>query len=77
MNIFDLFTFKKEAAKVFTPENFKIIMEKARTEIINQINNNILGSEKKSIVDNIIIAKIRELRSTCKNKVLRHKLICR
>lgn len=70
MSIFDVFTFKKEAEKIFTAGNFKAVMEKAREEIIKQINSNILGSAKKELVDNAVIAKIREFRSTCKNKLV-------
>ena len=70
MSIFDVFTFKKEAVKVFTAENFAAVMEKAKEEIIKQADKKIAGSEKKTIVDNIVIAKIREFRSTCKNKLV-------
>lgn len=70
MSIFDVFSFKKEAAKVFTAENFAAVMEKAKEEIIKQIDAKVSGYEKKTIVDNIVIAKIREFRSTCKNKLV-------
>lgn len=70
MSIFDVFSFKKEATKVFTKENFSAVLEKAREEIIKQVNSSLLGSEKKALVDNAVIAKIREFRSTCKNKLV-------
>lgn len=71
MSIFDIFSFKKEAAKVFTKENFSAVMEKAREEIIKQVKNTeLLGPAKKVLVDNAVIFKIREFRSTCKNKLV-------
>lgn len=70
MGIFDIFTFKKEASTVFTSENFSAVIKKAREEIIKQIKSNIPGPEKKVLVDNAVIFKIRELRSTCKNKLV-------
>ena len=71
MSIFDIFTFKKEATKIFTKENFSAVMNKAREEIIKQVKNTeILGPAKKVLVDNAVIAKIREFRSTCHNKLV-------
>lgn len=70
MGIFDIFTFKKEAEKVLTPENFSEVLQKARGEIIKQAKANIPGIEKKTLVDNAVIVKIREFRSTCKNKIV-------
>lgn len=70
MSIFDVFSFKKEAVKVFTAENFAAVMEKAKEEIIKQVDKKIAGSEKKTLVDNVVIAKIREFRNTCKNKLV-------
>jgi hypothetical protein len=70
MSIFDIFSFKKEAAKVFTAENFKAVLETARVEIIKQAKENIPGPEKKILVDNIVIVKIREFRNSCKNKLV-------
>ena len=61
MSIFDVFSFKKEAAKVFTKENFQHILETARAEIIKQAKANIPGIEKKLIVDKAVIAKIEIL----------------
>ena len=70
MSIFDLFTFKKDAEKVLTKENFVAVMKRAREEIIKQVKNNIPGPEKKRIVDNIVILKVREAKEGCKNKVV-------
>lgn len=70
MSIFDVFSFKKEAAKVFTAENFSTILELARAEIIKQIKSNIPGPEKKALVDSIIIFKIREFGNGCHNKLV-------
>ena len=41
MSIFDIFSFKKEASKVFTKENFAHIMETARTAIIKRASINV------------------------------------
>ena len=70
MSIFDVFSFKKDAAKVFTKEAFTAVLERARVEIIKQVKNNIPGPEKKRIVDNIVILKVREAREGCKNKAV-------
>ena len=70
MSIFDVFSFKKEASKIFTKENFKAVMEKAKEEIIKQIKSNIPGPEKKAIVDAIVIAKVKEFRNGCSNKLV-------
>ncbi len=70
MSIFDVFTFKKEALNVFTPANFSAVMAKAREEIIKQVKSKVPGPEKKALVDNVVIAKIREFRNNCKNKLV-------
>lgn len=70
MSIFDIFTFKKEAARIFTSENFSAVIKKAREEIIKQIKEKIPGPEKKVLVDNAVIVKIREFRRTCSNKLV-------
>ena len=70
MSILDIFTFKKEALNVFTAENFAAVLKTAREEIIRQDKAKIPGQEKKVLVDNIVIAKIREFRNTCKNKLV-------
>ena len=71
MSIFDIFSFKKEASKVFTKENFAAVLKKGREEIVKLVDrNDLLGPAKKVLVDNAVIAKIREVRSTCKNKLV-------
>jgi hypothetical protein len=67
MSIFDIFTFKKEAERVFTKENFSLILKTMREEIIFRIKSVLKGSEKMELVNNVVIAKIREIRKTCKN----------
>ena len=59
-----------EAEKVFSKENFSSILKTAREEIIKKISANIPGAEKKELVDNAVIVKIREIRSKCKNKLV-------
>lgn len=70
MSIFDVFTFKKEALNVFTAENFSTVLQFAREKIVEQVKAKIPGVEKKILVDNAVIAKIREFRNTCKNKLV-------
>ena len=67
MGLFDVFSFKKEAQKVFTKENFNTVLNTAREAIISFVNKEILGSEKKKRVDEIVIAKIIELTVNVKN----------
>lgn len=70
MSIFDLFTFKKEAIKVFSRENFTNILNAARSAIIEQAKAKISGAEKKFIVDEQVISKIKTIQESCKNKIL-------
>ena len=70
MSIFDIFTFKKEATKIFSKENFAHILEVARLEIIEQAKKNIPGVEKKFIVDEKVLAQLGILKDSCKNKLL-------
>lgn len=70
MSIFDVFTFKKEASGVFTKENFAEVLQFAKEKIVEQAKAKIPGIEKKIAVDNAVIVKIREIRSTCKNKLV-------
>ena len=70
MSILDVFTFKKEAVLVFTAEKFAAVMETAREEIIRQAKSKLPGQEKKVLVDNVVIAKIREFRNNGKNKLV-------
>ena len=71
MSIFDVFSFKKEAAKVFTKENFAHIMETTRLAIIEQVKNNIPGVEKKFIVDEKVISQLKILKDSCKNGLVK------
>ena len=71
MSIFDVFSFKKEGAKVFSIENFQFILMTVKEEILKQAKEQIAGAEKKKIVDNIVIAKINVLKETYpKNKLI-------
>lgn len=67
MGLFDVFSFKKEAQKVFTKENFNIVLTTAREAIVSFVDKEILGSEKKKRVDEIVVAKIIELTINVKN----------
>lgn len=72
MSIFDVFSFKKEASKVFTKENFAHIMETARTAIIDQAKDTAKkGAAKKFIVDEQVIASINILKESCKNGLIK------
>ena len=70
MGLFDVFTFKKEALKVFSKENILNTLTLAKNKIIEQIQNNIPGVEKKEVVDKIVIEFIRE-----KSKVTNYKVV--
>ena len=67
MGLFDVFSFKKEAQKVFTKENFNIVLTTAREAIVSFVDKEILGSEKKKRVDEVVVAKIIELTINVKN----------
>ena len=67
MGLFDVFSFKKEAQKVFTRENLDSVLKTARSAIISFVNKDILGEQKKKRVDEIVIAKIIELTANIKN----------
>lgn len=67
MGLFDVFSFKKEAQKVFTKENFNTVLTTAREAIVSFVDKKILGSEKKKRVDEIVVAKIIELTINVKN----------
>lgn len=71
MGLFDIFSFKKEATKVFSKENFVHILETAKDEIVKQAKEKIEGAEKKHIVDGIVMTKINVLKETySKNKLI-------
>ena len=67
MGLFDVFSFKKEAQKVFNKENFITVLATAREAIVSFVDKEILGSEKKKRVDEIVVAKIIELTINVKN----------
>ena len=67
MGLFDVFSFKKEAQKVFNRENFNIVLTTAREAIVSFVDKEILGSEKKKRVDEIVVVKIIELTANVKN----------
>jgi len=71
MNIFDLFTFKKEGVRVFSKENFATVLNIARSEIITQAKANIPGHDKKEIVDRVVIFKIETFKDNCKNTIIK------
>lgn len=72
MSIFDVFSFKKEAGKVFTKENFAHILETARLAIIEQAKDATKkGAEKKFIVDEKVISSINILKDSCKNGLIK------
>jgi len=70
MGLFDIFTFKGEAVKIFSKENIIKTLETAKNAIIEQVQNNIPGPEKKEIVDKIVIEFIRSRVASCTNKVV-------
>lgn len=70
MSIFDIFTFKKDANKVFSISNFKQVLSTAREAIIEEIKSNIPGPEKKIVVDAIVLAKIDCLTTDVSNKLV-------
>ena len=71
MIIFDIFTFKKEATKIFSIENFSHILETARYAIIEQAKDKVAkGNKKKFIVDEKVISKIKILKDSCKNDLV-------
>ena len=77
MRIFDIFSFKKEAGKVFTKENFAHIMETAKNAIIEQAKDTAKkGAAKKFIVDEKVIKSINVLKDSCKNGLIKWLLNC-
>lgn len=71
MSIFDAFSFKKEANKVFTRENFTHVLGVARVAIVEQAKTNYPGVEKKFNVDEKVIATVRVLKDSCKNGLIK------
>ena len=71
MGLFDIFTFKKESKKIFTKENFQIVLNCAKEEIIKQVKNKLPGKEKMAIVEKAVISKIWELQNSTSNSVIK------
>ena len=70
MSIFDIFTFKKQASSIFTPENVRNLLDTAKEAIISQIQNNFPGAEKKAKVDAKVIYEIQAKTEGCTNKLV-------
>ena len=72
MGLFDVFSFKKEASKVFTKEAFTEILELARIKIADLAKANFPGEEKKRQVDLVVVARIYEKveEANIKNKLV-------
>ena len=72
MGLFDVFSFKKEASKVFTKEAFTEILELARIKITDLAKANFPGEEKKRQVDLVVVARIYEKveEANIKNKLV-------
>ena len=70
MGLFDAFSFKKEAQKIFNKENFHMVLSTAREAIVSFAKDNIPGIEKKKRVDEIVEIKIRELTTSITNKLV-------
>lgn len=56
MGLLDIFTFKKEATKIFSKENIENLIEVAKDVIIDQAKKKIKGEEKKKAVDAFVLA---------------------
>ncbi len=70
MGLFDVFTFKKEAVKVFSKENIVATLNLAKEKIVEKAQEAIAGNEKKEIVDKIVIDFIKEKAKVTNNKVV-------
>ena len=68
MGLLDIFTFKKEAGKVFSSENIAGLFDLAKDKIVEQVKDKIKGEEKKAIVDYFVVNYIREKVKGCTNK---------
>ena len=56
--MFEMFSFKKEAAKVLNKETFSEILKMARERIIELAKENIPGEEKKRQLDAVLTAHV-------------------
>ena len=59
MGLFDVFSFKKEAAKVLNKETFAEILGNARELILEYAKKKMPGEEKKKSVDDILTLKVK------------------
>lgn len=70
MGLFDVFTFKKQAAEVFTKENVAEVLDKARTAIIEQVKAKYPGPEKMTAVVITVQDLIARKTANCTNKLV-------
>lgn len=70
MGLFDIFTFKKQAQEVFSKENIKEVMDKARAAIIEQVKAKYPGPEKMVAVQIAVTTLISSKVSGCTNKLV-------
>lgn len=61
MGIFDVFNFKKKFQEIATPENYQMVRNVIKDEIIKQVKKNVPGQEKMDAVVNRVIEAINEL----------------
>ena len=59
MGLFDIFSFKKEAAKVLNKDFFVDLLKTAREKIIELAKKNIPGQEKKEQLDEFLTLHVR------------------
>ena len=60
MAIFDIFTFKKDFAAIFSPENFALIRAMIIDNITKQIKSKLPGQEKMDAVVDVITEFIKK-----------------
>lgn len=60
MSIFSFFNIKSKLKEAFSSEKISSLLELIKTEIIEQVKSELDGEEKKTIVDNAVIAFIKE-----------------
>ena len=70
MGLFDVFSFKGEARRAFSKENFITILTTAKDAIICFAKENMPGEEKKKSVDVIVTSRVREVTSNVKNNLV-------
>ena len=70
MGLFDVFTFKKQAAEAFSKENVDKFLSTARAAIIEQIKANCPGPEKMDIVVGILKNFVIDKTSKITNKLV-------